>query len=659
MLPEEENTLIPSEDDQQVEVKLENERTLTIFHSSKIIGVEPAEEKAAPAAKRVDAGKLDLKEHLWSLEELGTHYSTSFDANSPEESKGLSSEEARKRLQDNGPNRLTPPKTTPLWIQYLKQYENPLTSLLMLAGLLSLILYAVDSENDSNLYLGVILIGVTILNSLIEFVQAQRGQKILESFKNLIPTNSFVYRDGIGSELPAIDLVVGDVVQLREGDKVPADVRLFWCHHLLKVDNSSLTGESEPQKRTVESRHESPLEADNVAFSGTTINSGHGFGVVIRCGDHTTLGQIANLAGGGDIFEDEKLKKKEKSPLQEEIESFVKIIAIWSVVMALVFFGIGMAINPDFSRNFSFLVGILVANIPQGLPSTVTLLLTYAVQKLSKENVLVKDLQGIDTLGSITLLASDKTGTMTQNRMTVVKVWVQRTLFSTHESSLRPGITQFDASSFVGSLVLKICSLCSRARFELSPENLALPIEQRKVNGDATETGLLRYAASHADVNELHKTFPVVFELPFTTHTKWALTIHSLSASENPEHSYLVLMKGAPERVLAKCSKFRESDSEVGKTDEHEKAFEEAYHRMASSGERVLSMSYLFLKRSDFPENFAFEYDEGRSNFPLDQLCFLGLIGLMDPPKPGVSGAIEKCKTAGIKVMMLTGDVRS
>eukprot|EP00475_Leptophrys_vorax_P045385 TRINITY_DN9399_c0_g1_i1.p1 TRINITY_DN9399_c0_g1~~TRINITY_DN9399_c0_g1_i1.p1 ORF type:complete len:1122 (-),score=367.71 TRINITY_DN9399_c0_g1_i1:46-3411(-) len=618
------------------------ERTLT-FHEAKHLGDELKEE----LKKKQDEAKLkeiDIDEHYLTLEELNARYGCGLNFDAPWESAGLSNAKAAELLEKNGPNMLTPPKRLHPFIMFLHEFKNPLTSLLLLCGALSLVLWGLDTTQTVNLYLGAVLIVVTFLNAGLEFAQLQKSAAIMDSFKNLVPQSTAVMRESRQQKVPAEELVLGDVVLLKEGDKVPADVRLVYAVNF-KVDNSSLTGESDPQARNREpmSGHHRVVEAENLAFGGTIVFSGEGYGVVIRCGDNSVLGQIAGMTA----------MKKRDSPLTHETERFVKIIAIAAGIMAMVFFAIGMGINPNFSLNFIFLIGIFVANIPQGLPATVTLLLSFAVKRMSEKNVLVKDLQGVDTLGSITMLASDKTGTMTQNKMTVVHTWIN----GRHHSEIRkPSNNVVDENAFDltvsgAKALVETCYICSKAKFDASEENMKLPINDRKVFGDATETGLLKFAAEYFEEEVIKGIEHIkVFEVPFNSRNKWALTI---VCSNHDNGSLMLYMKGAPERVFARCSSIYENGIVRPLVDGDQGIFEEAYESMASLGQRVLAFAMKPLS-AEYNKDSEFSLDP--PIFPSEDLVFMGLIGLMDPPKDRVAEAIQACRSAQIQVMMVTGD---
>jgi sodium/potassium-transporting ATPase subunit alpha len=457
----------------------------------------------------------------------------------------------------------------------------------------------------------------------------------------MIPAKCTAIREGSMKNISATELVKGDVVFVKMGDKVPADVYLFKCTDM-KVDNSSLTGESEPQDRNPINTNENPLEACNLAFNSSLVVSGEGFGIVIRTGDDTVIGQIASLTQN---------ESKRASPLTEEIESVVKFIGALAIVTAVIFFGISYAVNKDGMGAFKFAVGILVAWVPQGLPATVTMLLTIAAKRMAGQNVLVKDLKGVETLGAITLLATDKTGTLTRNQMTVANVWTQFKMFALlGEARLtQDGEVPFDSSPKGVQDILHISAMCSRARFDKSEG----PMEQREIFGDATETGLFRLATQKLkDFDALTQRYPKVFEVPFNSDTKWHMSIHKM---DHPNGKLTLYIKGAPERVLRVCSTIMGENGELKSLEAEDKAkFSESYEFMASKGHRVLAFAKLELPAKDFPAEF--EFSKEKKNYPMEKLTFVGLASLEDPPKHGVREAVGNSRRAGIKVVMVTGD---
>jgi sodium/potassium-transporting ATPase subunit alpha len=302
-----------------------------------------------------------------------------------------------------------------------------------------------------------------------------------------------------------------------------------------------------------------------------------------------------------------------------------------------------------FSVAFNFAVGILLAWVPQGLPATVNMLLSVAAQRMAKQNVIVKDLNSVETLGSITLLATDKTGTLTRNHMSVANVWTQARMFtvSMDPSALQQGEIPLDLESSGVQDILRISALCSKARFDANHVSMS----KRTIIGDATETGLLHFSMKNLiDLDSFFVVFPKVFEIPFNSENKWHLSVHRMPHSSG---DYVVLMKGAPERVWEMCSTMLAEDGRLCSLGlDQKKSISASYEYLAAKGHRVLAFAKLELPANPFSDNFSFQ----KTNIPMENLIFLGLVSLEDPPKKGVREAVGHCRRAGIKVVMVTGD---
>ncbi|KZP01143.1 aminophospholipid-transporting P-type ATPase [Calocera viscosa TUFC12733] len=559
-------------------------------------------------------------------------------------SHGLTEAEAEARLKRDGPNVLTPPKKKSALRRFFDCLSSLFNILLIIAGVLEYILLGIDfADNTANEYLGAILIGVAFINAGIEFYQLQKSEAILASFLAMIPPTCRVVREGKLASVPAASLVKGDVVLIRMGDKTPADLYIFSATDL-KVDNSSLTGESEPQERrcVAEGSPSRAVEAENLAFNSTLIVSGEGYGVVLRTGDNTFIGQIASLTGG---------ESGNRSPLAIEIDHFVLIISVIAIITAVIFFaiGIGSVYKGKAAQTVTFAVSVLVAWVPEGLPATVTLLLSIAAKRMASENVLVKDLQGVETLGALTLLATDKTGTLTRNQMTVTNIWTGLRMYSAFQSNNDDADTApFDIKAPGMREIIDIAILNSKIKFDRTD----VPFDQREILGDATETGLTRFAGrnepSYDKLREIHEK---VFEIPFNSENKWALDIVRMDHANGP---LTIMMKGAPERVLMKCDTYLADGQALPLTDEIKKEYDDAYNYMASRGHRVIACAQMRLPGDKYDANFVFT--KQANNCPMEGYCFVGLVSLEDPPKHGVREAIGTLRSAGIKVMMVTGD---
>lgn len=609
-------------------------------------GYEHLEEHKAKGKKgeSSDFDNVDIQEHRLAFPELSRALDTNIDTKDPGSSYGLTNEEAKARLARDGPNVLTPPKKKSALRKYFDCLMTMFNILLIFAGILEYVLLGIDFKDSfANTYLGGILIAVAFLNAFIEFYQLQKSEAILASFLAMIPPSCRVVRDGTLTSIPAADLVKGDVVLVRVGDKTPADLVLFAATDL-KIDNSSLTGESEPQERQQkpDGADQRPVEAENLIFNSTLVVNGEGWGIVVRTGDHTLIGQIAALTGG---------ESGNESPLSKEIGRFVMMVSGIAILFAIVFFVVGIttAYKGRATQTVTFAVSILVAFVPEGLPSVVTLLLSIAAKRMAAQNVLVKDLQGVETLGSLTLLATDKTGTLTRNQMTVTNIWSGEKMYSAFQSNNDSAdTTSFSIDAPGMRETVDIAALNSRVKFDRTD----VPFDQRAILGDATETGLIRFAGRYLrDFDEHQKKCPKVFEIPFNSTNKWALVILDKPHGEGVLTAYI---KGAPERVLAKCTTYLKDGVQHPITDDFCAAYDEAYNYMASRGHRVIACAQRLLPTPDYDQSTLFSKTDAQ--YPSTEYCFVSLTSLEDPPKHGVREAIGTLRLAGIKVMMVTGD---
>ncbi|XP_026513695.1 potassium-transporting ATPase alpha chain 2 isoform X2 [Terrapene carolina triunguis] len=582
--------------------------------------------------------ELDLDDHKLSKEALEEKYTTSI-------SKGLTSARAAEILARDGPNALTPPKSTPEIIKFLKQMVGGFSILLWVGALLCWIAFGIQLAQGvasafDNLYLGVVLALVVILTGIFAYYQEAKSTNIMASFSKMIPQQALVIRDGEKKEVTAEQLVVGDMVEIKGGDRIPADIRLIFSQGC-KVDNSSLTGESEPQSRSCDFTHENPLETKNIAFYSTTCLEGTATGMVINTGDHTIIGRIASLASGVG---------NEKTPIAIEIEHFVHIVAGVAVSIGVLFFIIAVSMKYKVLDSIIFLIGIIVANVPEGLLATVTVSLSLTAKRMAKKNCLVKNLEAVETLGSTSIICSDKTGTLTQNRMTVAHLWFDDQIYSA-DTSEEQTTQSFDQSSQSWAILSKIVTLCNRAEFKPGQENV--PIMKRVVVGDASETALLKFAeVILGDVMGIRKRNRKLAEIPFNSTNKFQLSIHE---TEDPnDKRFLLVMKGAPERILERCSTIMINGEEQPLDRERAEAFQTAYMELGGLGERVLGFCHLYLPEDEFPDTYPFDTDS--MNFPTSNLCFVGLLSMIDPPRSTVPDAVSKCRSAGIKVIMVTGD---
>ncbi|XP_006922963.1 sodium/potassium-transporting ATPase subunit alpha-4 [Pteropus alecto] len=590
--------------------------------------------------KKIDVEDLKkevvMDDHKLTLEQLSTKYSVDL-------TKGLSPEEAEKILIRNGPNVLTPPPTIPEWVKFCKQLFGGFSILLWTGAILCFVAYGIqryfnEEATKDNLYLGIVLAVVVVITGCFSYSQEAKSSKIMESFKNMVPQQALVIRGGEKIQINIQNVVLGDLVEVKGGDRIPADLRLISAQGC-KVDNSSLTGESEPQSRSPDFTHENPLETRNICFFSTNCVEGTARGIVIATGDSTIMGRIAILTSG---------LKVGKTPIAIEIENFIHLITSVALFLGVIFFGLSLILGYSWLEAVIFLIGIIVANVPEGLLATVTVCLTLTAKRMVRKNCLVKNLEAVETLGSTSTICSDKTGTLTQNRMTVAHLWFDKTIYEADTSEEHIGNT-FDKGSDTWFILAQIAGLCNRADFKANQETL--PIAKRATAGDASESALLKFIEQfYSSVKEMREKSPKVAEIPFNSTNKYQMSIH---LREDSSQAHVLLMKGAPERILEFCSSYLLNGQEYPMDDEMKEAFQNAYLELGGLGERVLGFCFLNLPNT-FSKGFKFNTDE--LNFPMNDLCFVGLISMIDPPRASVPDAVSKCRSAGVKVIMVTGD---
>jgi sodium/potassium-transporting ATPase subunit alpha len=507
---------------------------------------------------------------------------------------------------------------------------------------------AYEEPPDDNLYLGIVLTMVVTVTGIFSYYQESKSAKIMESFKNLVPQFAKVRRDGRKMDIEAKELTLGDIVDVQFGDRVPADLRILDSRGF-KVDNSSLTGESEPQLRTPDFTNENPLETKNLAFFSTNAVEGTAIGIVVNIGDNTVMGRIAGLASGLDAGQ---------TPIAKEIEHFIHLITGVAVFLGVTFFIIAFALGYHWLDAVIFLIGIIVANVPEGLLATVTVCLTLTAKRMAAKNCLVKNLEAVETLGSTSCICSDKTGTLTQNRMTVAHMWFDDKIVEVDTTEDQSMKDSYDKKCAGFKTLEKIGVLCNRSEFKEGTENMSKSVLQREVNGDASEAAILKCTelstkAEHGGVMAYRKKNPKVCEIPFNSTNKYQVSVHDTKSMDEGQE-YLIAMKGAPERILDLCSTIFINGEEKPMDQHWRDRFQRAYEELGGMGERVLGFCDFRLSANEFPRGFPFDSDE--VNFPLKNLRFVGLMSMIDPPRAAVPDAVMKCRSAGIKVIMVTGD---
>ncbi len=520
--------------------------------------------------------------------------------------EGLSSHEAAERLSRYGANELHVRQRTLEIVKFLRQFKNFFAILLIVGGGLALFAEHLD-PGQGNLYIAYALLGVVVLNASFTYIQERQSEKIMESFKKMLPSIVKVLRDGKVQEIDAKYLVPGDVILLYEGDQVPADGRLIEQTHL-KQDISSLTGESEPQMLDVGASHENILESRNMVFSGMLIHSGVGKAIVCNTGMTTQIGNIVKLT---------KATKEVETPIHRELKYFIKVISSIAIFLGISFFLISVAIGKGEIVSLIFAIGIIVANVPEGLLPTVTLSLTMASKRMAIKKAMIKNLESVETLGSATVICTDKTGTLTQNRLSVSTLIIDR-----HEhraTSIRildePGLEH----------AWRVMALCNNAH-----------LIDRGYSGDPTEGALLQFANGIRPISELDNVVRI-HEIPFDSIKKWMVSVCEWPET-NKQESYL---KGAPEIVIDMCDSIFADGRIQPMTETLRQNVLDDYAKLAARGERGLALAFR---------------EDGEGVIPQSGYTFIAIVGMIDPPRPEVPGAIAKCRTAGIKVAMVTGD---
>jgi sodium/potassium-transporting ATPase subunit alpha len=580
-----------------------------------------------------------MNEHKMTHEEVATKFGTDLE-------RGLNSAKIPELLDLYGKNALTPPKTKHPFILFMENMTGFFSLLLWGAGILCFIGYALDNDQPENLYLGIVLSVVVFLTGCFSFYQEFQSAATMESFKNFLPQECFVQRDGEKKKILAEQLVPGDLVHVKNGDKIPADILVITASNF-QVDNSSLTGESEPQKRKPENTEELFNEATNIGFYGTNAVEGSCTGVVIKTGDSTFMGSIAKLVSA----------ENQETPIAKEIAHFIHIISAVAVFLGITFLVIGFAQGTPPVANLVFMIGIIVANVPEGLLATVTVALTLTAKQMATKKVLVKHLEAVETLGSTTCIASDKTGTLTQNRMTVRHCYYD---LSTKLADLSGSSSAVDLNNETFKMLTRCATLCNQAEFEASKENMEKEVLQRQCTGDASENGFIQFTETVHDggIAKLRADNMALAKVPFNSTNKYSASIHLVDNMwEKDRHLY---MKGAPERILARCDNILIEGKVVPIDDEHTANLNAHLTGMMQSGERVLGLCMATMDAGKYHNKYEYEIaDTNAYNWPNkkgDGLVFLGLMSLIDPPRLAVPGAVLNCQTAGIKVIMVTGD---
>ena len=519
------------------------------------------------------------------------------------EKLGLSEQEVLKRRKEYGNNVLQEKKKESIFVKFFKQFNDFMIIILIIASIISALVSKMQGENDY--FDSIIIIAIVVLNAIMGVVQEAKAEKSIESLKKMTPQKAKVVRDGKSKEVNAEDLVPGDIIVLEAGNFVPADCRILE-NYQLKVEESSLTGETVATDKDSDfiAKKDSPLgDRKNMAFMASTTVNGHGKAVVTEIGMKTEVGKIANM-----MIENEA----PETPIQKKLGQVGKVLGIACLVICIVIFLIGIVKKIEPIEMFMTSVGLAVAAIPEGLPAIVTIMLSIGVTKMAKKNSIIRKLPAVETLGSSTVICSDKTGTLTQNKMKVVEIY----------------------SANSSNNIVELASLCTDCEVNVQSDG------KQEVVGEATEKAIVEKLIDMGkSKQELELMMPRVNEIPFDSTRKMMTTIHKFN------NKYRIITKGAPDVLLKYC--VRDTISNDVMSDRHTKEILNQNAKMANKALRVIAVAYKDVV--SLPSKISSENIE-------KDLNFVGLLGMIDPPREGVKEAVKTCRRAGIKTVMITGD---
>jgi len=547
--------------------------------------------------------------------------------------EGLTSIQASKRQAEYGPNEIPHRTTHTSFTRFFAYLKDGFSILLLIASFLSFI--------SGTPVIGVVILGIVIVNAYASVLQEVRAEKAMQALKNWVPEYAKVYRDGRLQKMPVRDLVPGDVISLDQGDRVPADARLVEAYDVW-VNNIPLTGEAEPQPRTASAasiQNSSFLDAPNLVFMSTSVVRGSGKAVVFATGANTKFGEIAGLT----------LEIKEPpSPLEREIAATAKWDLILGLLVGIAFFFIALVwLHLPLNTGILFMIGVIVSLMPEGLQLTVSSALAINMVQMARQKVLVKRLSAVQTLGSVTAICTDKTGTITKGEMTVRKLFAGNSIFNVSglgystdgEFSHEGKVVTLGKYEALDKLV-ETAVLCNSAKVEPPPESK--PGRSWTIIGDTLDGSLLIAAVKYGlDIKRMRDEKPVSHIIPFDSERKRAATVHKL------KDKYLVCVKGAPYNLFPACTKVLTANGTLEDfTPEYRTRVGRTYKDFAKDGLRIIGCAYRELQNGIFSANQNVEHD----------LIFVGLIAIYDPPRAEVKEAVQIAKQGGVEVIVITGD---
>jgi Ca2+-transporting ATPase len=540
------------------------------------------------------------------------------------QTKGLSSEEASRRIEEYGYNQLTSKRKKSFVQVFIAQFKSFMIIILLIAAAISGVVGVMEGEGLLDTF---VILGILILNALVGTFQEQKAESSLEALKNLAAPETKVLRNGVIMEIPTRELVPGDVVILETGAVIPADMRLIESASL-KIQESSLTGESVPVDKQIAALPGDDValgDRTNMAFSSGMVTYGRGCGVVVTTGMNTEVGKIADML---------QQVTDTETPMSRRLEQLGKVLGIAALIICAVIFLVGVLYGNSVLSMFMTAVSLAVAAIPEGLPAVSTVVLAIGVQRMVKRNAIIRTLPSVETLGSATVICSDKTGTLTQNKMTVVEAYVN------HKRNVINRAAPATTLNEEEHRLLSISVLCADAQFSVNEDG------KTEFMGDPTETALLDFGILYGMYkDDLEKKLPRIAEIPFDSERKRMTTVNRISDKKTR-----INVKGGLDEVLSVCDKIIIKGETRPISSNDTEQIRKANEEMANSALRVLAMAY-----RDLPE----APQDVRIGELENKLIFIGLLGMIDPARPEVIDAVAKCNTAGIRAVMITGDHKS
>ena len=532
-----------------------------------------------------------------TLRKLGSNIST-----------GLNSKEVEKRFNTYGKNKLNEKKKENIFIRFLKQFNDFMIIILIIASIISAVVSNMQGSNDY--FDSIIIIAIVVFNAIMGLIQESKAEKSLEALQKMSAPTCKVKRNGKIEIVKGEDVVPGDIILLEAGNYVPADCRLISSYNL-KIEESTLTGENAPVEKTSDIilKEKVPVgDMLNMAFATTVVVNGHGEAVVTETGMNTKVGKIAKM-----IITNES----PETPLQKKLGQVGKSLGISCLIICVLIFIIGLIKKIEPIEMFMTSVGLAVAAIPEGLPAIVTIMLSIGITKMARKNSIIRKLPAVETLGSSSVICSDKTGTLTQNKMQVTKIC---------------DITGEKIDSQTRNFILEIASMCTDVDIN----------NKKETTGEPTEVAIVNAALNYGiNKNELYLNMNRINDIPFDSNRKMMTTIHRIG------NKYRIITKGAPDVILKRCNKYYNNGNVSILNTSVINSIENLNTNMANNALRVLAVAYLDV------ENLPSKIE---SNAIEQNLIFVGLMGMIDPPREGVKEAVETCRRAGIKTVMITGD---